>query len=218
MKVSKRLQALVYSMTMLLSASAMAADDIALGNPAYGGTGCPIGSAWASLSPDAKTLSILFDSFTAEAGNTTGRSIDRKNCQISVPVHVPNGYSVSIIGVDYRGFNGLPAGARSELRAEYFFAGSTGPKIAKTFYGPNLNDYQIHHDLLATAVVWSPCGADVNLRVASSIMAVTNSRFDQTQMTLDSIDMNAGLLFQLQFRQCYKNRPIGPLVDSVVGT
>jgi hypothetical protein len=204
---------LSYLVVLAAASPAALADDIALGYPSYAGTGCPAGSASASLSPDAKTLSVLFDSFTAEAGNTTGRQIDRKNCQISIPVHIPNGISVSLIGVDYRGFNGLPAGARSELRAEYFFAGSTGPKIAKQFFGPNLNDYLIHNDLIATGLVWSPCGADVNLRIASSIMAITNSRYDQTQMSLDSIDATAGLLFSLQFRKCIGGRPVGPIVN-----
>jgi hypothetical protein len=208
----KVLMGCLLSMTSVMSVTATA-DDVRLGFPAYAGTGCPAGSASASLSDDKKTLSILFDSFTAEAGNTNGRQIDRKNCQVSIPVHVPNGLSVSIIGVDYRGFNGLPAGARSELRAEYFFAGSTGPKVLKQFRGPDLNDYTLHNDLLASAWVWSPCGADVNMRIASSIMAVTNSRFDQTQMTLDSIDLTAGMLFHFQFRQCFGGKPVGPLIE-----
>ena len=42
-------------------ASAFAQNDIALGTPGYGGNGCPAGSASVTLSPDAKSLSIIFD-------------------------------------------------------------------------------------------------------------------------------------------------------------
>ena len=51
------------SMAMLAAAPAQASDDISLGEPGYGGSGCPQGSASTILSPDGKSLSILFDEF-----------------------------------------------------------------------------------------------------------------------------------------------------------
>ncbi|HZY67241.1 MAG TPA: DUF4360 domain-containing protein, partial [Devosia sp.] len=89
-------------------AGASYADDIALGEPGYGGTGCPDGSASVTLSPDAKSLSILFDEYYVEAGGSTNKSLDRKSCNIAIPVHVPQGLSVSILNIDYRGYNSLP--------------------------------------------------------------------------------------------------------------
>ena len=69
------------------------------------------------------------------------------------------GISISLISVDYRGFNALPAGGRSIFRVEYFFAGSRGPVFNRYFSGPVVSDYTIHNELLAGAIVWSPCGA-----------------------------------------------------------
>src|ERR1700755_1535250 len=89
------------------------ADTLQLGNPAYGGTGCPAGSASVSLSPDQLSISMLFDSYVVEAGPNA--AFDRKNCNIAVPVHVPSGYSVSVFAIDYRGFTGLPSGGRANL-------------------------------------------------------------------------------------------------------
>ena len=83
-------------------------DDVRLGSPAYGGSGCPRGSAAVALSPDAKSLSILFDNFIVEAGGDSGRRTARKTCNVAIPVHVPQGYSVSILKIDYRGFNSIP--------------------------------------------------------------------------------------------------------------
>ncbi|NDG85880.1 MAG: DUF4360 domain-containing protein, partial [Proteobacteria bacterium] len=72
-------------------------DQIRLGTPTYQGTGCPLGTVSAQLSPDARSLSILFGQFQAEAGGMTGKTVDRKACNVAIPVNVPGGYSVSVI-------------------------------------------------------------------------------------------------------------------------
>jgi hypothetical protein len=189
------------------------ADDISIGLPAYNGTGCPNGSVSAALSPAAKQLSILFDQYTVEAGNTTGKSIDRKNCAVAIPVHVPNGLSVALFQIDYRGFNALPSRGWSQLGVEYFFAGSVGPKLNKKFVGPLISDYTFRNSVAASAWVWSPCGADTNLRISTSLVAVTNQSFEQASSSLDSIDIDSGLIFSYQFRKCINGAPVGPFVN-----
>lgn len=185
-----------------LGTSLAFADDIRLGNPAYGGNGCPAGSASASVSPDGKTLSILFDKYQAQAGYPTGLTVDRKSCNVAIPVHVPQGYSISLFQMDYRGFNSLPAGASSRLNIEYFFAGQRGPTSSRTFTGYQNQDYLVSDRVGAQAIVWSPCGADTNLRVNSSMMAQTNARKEQTLATVDSADIRAGILYHIQWKRC----------------
>lgn len=177
------------------------ADDIALGIPGYGGTGCPGNSVSATLSPDAKSLSLLFDSYLVEAGGSTGKSFDRKSCNVAIPVHVPQGLSISILAIDYRGYNNLPIGGNSQFSVEYFFAGSRGPKFQKTFNGPKDENYLISNQLTAQAIVWSGCGADVNLRTNSSIRVSTRAN-KQAMATVDSEDVSAAIIYQLQWRQC----------------
>lgn len=176
------------------------ADDIRLGNPAYNGTGCPSGSASVALSPDFKSLSILFSQFMVQAGGTSGRTLERKNCDVAVPVHVPNGLSVSVINIDYRGFHSLPAGSMAQFNAEYFFAGARGPSYSKFFMGPYADNYVLRNSLTGAAVSWSPCGQDVNLRATAS-MFVRSSRAEALS-TVDSADIKAGLIYSLQFRRC----------------
>ena len=185
----------------MMSVSAMAAG-LELGVPAYGGTGCPAGTASVSVSPAQDAVSILFDQYVAEAGRTTGRRIDRKSCNVTVPVRVPQGYSVAILTVDYRGYNAIPQGGYSRFDAEYFWAGSQGPRISRIFNGPTNDIYSITDQLIATTLVWTPCGASVNLRINSSMMAQANSRMDQTMATVDSADISAGLVYHLQWRRC----------------
>ena len=177
------------------------ADDIALGEPGYGGTGCPDGSASVTLSPDAKSLSILFDEYYVEAGGATNKSMQRKSCNIAIPVHVPQGLSVSVLTIDYRGYNSLPKGAKSTFAVEYFFAGIQGPKFSKTFNGELDKDYLITNKLKAEALVWSKCGADVNLRTNSSIRVQTKQN-KEALATVDSQDVSAAIVYQLQWKKC----------------
>jgi len=187
---------------VLVAQTAMA-DDIRLGNPGYGGTGCPGGTVSATLSPDAKTLSIIFDQYVTEVVPGAGRTIDRKNCQLAIPVHVPQGMSVSILSMEYRGFNSLPSGARSTLSVQNFIPGVPGAvRFSKTFMGPQDDEYVVNDSLGLGAIVWSPCGADINLRMSTSVALSSRNRYESALSTLDSIDVDAGLLYHLQWRTC----------------
>ena len=186
----------------LAIAAPVRADDISLGIPGYGGSGCPSGSVSTTLSPDQKSLSLLFDEYQVSAGGTTGRSFDRKSCNVAIPVHVPHGMSVAVLAVDYRGYNHLPARAQSQFNVEYFFAGGRGPAYRRSFYGQLDSDYTITNELVAQSLVWSPCGADVNLRTNSS-MRVGTVNNAEASASVDSEDINAAIVYHLQWRTCY---------------
>lgn len=184
-----------------LAAGPASADDISLGIPGYGGSGCPAGTVSTTLSPDGKSLSLIFDQYEVSAGGATGRSFDRKSCNVAIPVHVPNGYSIAVLAVDYRGFNHLPYGAMSQFNVEYFFAGSRGPAFRRTFRGAQEGDYLIQNELLAESLVWSPCGADVNLRTNASLRVNTVGN-REASATVDSQDVNAAIVYHVQMRRC----------------
>jgi hypothetical protein len=191
----------VLLLSALMFSTPVFADDISLGEPGYGGTGCPAGSVSVTLSPDAKSLSLLFDEYQVVVGGESGKSFDRKSCNIAIPVHVPQGLSVSILKIDFRGFNYLPRSASSQFNVEYFFAGTKGPSFQKKFRGPLDEDYLINNEITAAAVVWSGCGADVNLRTNSSLRL--SSLYNQEAMaSIDSEDINAAIIYQLQWKKC----------------
>ena len=185
---------------LMLSAPVFAGD-ITLGEPGYGGTGCPDGTVSGTLSPDQKTLSLLFDQYQVSVGGETGKSFDRKSCNIAIPVHVPQGLSVSILKIDFRGFNHLPAYGTSQFNVEYFFAGTRGPAFQRKFNGPLDEDYLINNELVAKAIVWSGCGADVNLRTNSSMRVKTVGN-KEAMASIDSEDVSAAIIYQLQWRSC----------------
>jgi hypothetical protein len=198
-KISK---SLLLGAVALLMIGTQAQAGITLGYPGYGGNGCPQGTASATLSPDGRALTVIFDQFIAQAGKNMGNTIDRKACNISIPVNIPNGYSISIVGVDYRGFNALPVNSWSRFSVEYFFAGSQGPSYSQTFRGPLNQNYLINNKLALSALVWSPCGQSVNLRVNSNMM-VSNSTYNDAMATVDSADFKAGLVYHFQMRSCH---------------
>ena len=189
-------------LTLTMSNALLAADGISLGTPGYGGNGCPANSASVTLSEDGQSLSIIFDQFIVEAGGASRKTQDRKTCNIAIPVHVPQGYSVSVIDVDYRGYVSLPSQASARLTAEYFLAGSVGPRFDKSFIGRTDTDYTFRNSIGVQAQVWSPCGADTNLRVNAAMLVKTNRYGDDAMATVDSADFKAGILYQLQWRRC----------------
>lgn len=189
---------------LVLAVSFAANAQVQIGSPAYGGNGCPQGTASISVTPDGQTMSVLFDQFQAEAGNTTGRRIARASCNMRIPMHVPAGYSVSIIHADYRGFAAVPGGgAYATFNSEFFFAGGQSQKTTKKITGPMNDEFLISSDSMAAA--WSPCGTDVILAVNTSATSMSNSAMQQTMMIVDSLDMtqqNLGLIYSINYRRC----------------
>lgn len=187
---------------LALSNVAMAnLNDISLGVPGYGGNGCPANTASVTLSEDAKSLSIIFDQFVVEAGGMN-KATERKTCNIAIPVHVPQGFSISVIDVDYRGYVSLPVQASARLTAEYFLAGSLGPRFDKIFSGKTDTDYTFNNGIGVQAQIWSPCGADTILRVNAAMLVKTNRYLDEAMATVDSADFKAGMLYKLQWKRC----------------
>lgn len=141
-----------------IASTLVRADDIALGEPAYGGTGCPQGTVGTTLSPDNKVLSVIFDAFMAQAGKGAGVSIDRKTCNLAVPVHVPQGLSVSVLKVDYRGYTYVPSGAMARFNVEYFLKASVVltlvPKVQEHSWVPSTESTLS----LTRLVWWELCG------------------------------------------------------------
>lgn len=192
----------------LMISSAALAQGIQIGQPQTGGNGCPQGTVSATVDPSGQAVSFLFDQYIAEAGAMTGKRLDRKSCNIAIPIHVPNGYSVALLKVDYRGYNLVPVGGQNKLDVEYFWAGQRGPRVSKTFRAPSYNrplddNFTITDQLIATTIVWSGCGESVNFRINSSMTAMSNGRMDQTMAILDSADVSGELKYHFQFRRCW---------------
>ncbi len=193
------------------------------------GTGCKkfdkngtgAGDVQATISADGQSLSILFNSYNANAGGMNDMGLprknnDRKTCNMRIPLIVPAGYSVSVVQVDYRGFNSLPEGGSSKFSAEYFFAGMKGPRAYREFpdrspdgsvdrsTGRLDKEFFIRNELLATAVNWSPCGKPVNLAINTWTQVLSNASLEDASISVDSADITAStpVVYKLSYRTC----------------
>jgi hypothetical protein len=170
---------------------AFANDKVEILGAEYGGNGCPEGSASVGVSPDGQELSILFDKFIAVGNKAEER---RKNCNLSIPIKVPQGFQISLYDADYRGY--VAPDTTGRLRAEYFFAGQRGPVFSRTFNGEQ--DYNVRDQLVTVADVWSRCGDSVNMRVNAAMTASGRG-----MATVDSFDLaHRGLVYHVKYRQC----------------
>lgn len=184
-----------------ISLPAYAQSGLSLGKANYGGTGCPAGTAAVALSSDKKSLSLRFDRYEVAAGGGTGRTFDRKSCNLAIPLRVPSGLSVAVVAVQYRGVNRLPAGAKAQFRAEYFFAGGQGPVSTRTFNGPLQGRFSFADKLTAKSTVWSACGADVILRTNTSLRVTTTAKRPASS-SVRSQEIKTAIVYSLQWRNC----------------
>lgn len=183
--------------------------------PQYSGTGCPSGTASAILSPDGRTLSVLFDSYVAEAGNHVGTLRDAKGCQVNIPFSVPAGYTVQVVKMDYRGFTSLPSGSRSTFGAGFRFLEISGRETgarrvlrSNVMLGPKTENFTLTS--LIPAASFSPCGQDFVLAAESHLNVQSNRTGEQAVSTVDSLDaVQTPVVYSLRWTRCEAGRTPG---------
>ncbi|KAL2266834.1 hypothetical protein VTJ83DRAFT_6186 [Remersonia thermophila] len=170
----------------------------------YGGSGCPAGSIGYMFSDDRTTLTLLYDEFIAAAGEGTQVKDRRKNCQLNLKLHYPQGWQFSIFRADYRGHVTLPKGATGTATANYFFSGGAGQITTKGVWkGPIDQDYtKTDNFTLESYVPWSPCGASGMLNINSAIQVTPLDLKKPALLTAESTDLTFKQIAYLQWRKC----------------
>lgn len=208
MKFFQVLSLLFFSSTVFCL-QATAADVLKIGNPSYSGTGCEAGSATLSLSPDRSQLSVLFSNFVAESGARVGRQMDRKGCVLSLPIHVPSGFTLAIATVDYRGFMSLPQKTRGQFIASSTFAGAEKFREDRQFKGPFMDNFTFRTQAATNEKIWSQCGRVVTLRTQAVVVVNSGQSGEDTMGTVDSVDVAAGISYRFELRRC-QDVPVQP--------
>lgn len=87
-----------------------------IGLESYQGSACPQGSVSATTTDDGGIISVLFDQFSAE----TSAAVPwvTKNCTMQVAVHVPEGYRLSQVQAEQRGFFLVPRGSIGRVQTQ----------------------------------------------------------------------------------------------------
>ncbi|MCT7354169.1 DUF4360 domain-containing protein [Streptomyces sp. 15-116A] len=180
-------------------------DKIVIKVATVNGSGCPQGTTAVAVSEDNTAFTVTYSEYLAQAGGDSEPTAFRKNCQLSLIVHVPQGFTYAVASADYRGFAALQPGAKGTQRASYYFQGSPNTEYrSHPFTGPYENNWQATDTTDWAQLVWAPCGVQRNFNINTElrVSAGTSSRDKVSFMTMDSTDGDISTIYHLAWKEC----------------
>ncbi|WP_327683683.1 DUF4360 domain-containing protein [Kitasatospora sp. NBC_00458] len=181
-------------------------DKIVIDVATVNGSGCPAGTAAIAISPDNTAFTVTYSQYVAQVGLGSKPTDFRKNCQLNLNVHVPQGFTYAIASADYRGFAHLEKGASAVQKANYYFQGSPETaSLSHRFAGTLDDSWQATDTVAVAALVWAPCGELRNFNINTEIR-VSAGTSDTTRttsfMTMDSTDGSVNTVYHLAWKRC----------------
>jgi hypothetical protein len=166
------------------------------------GTGCPAGTWQTRISSDGLVFTTTFSAYEAEVDPSTMVAV--KDCQLSIKLHTPPGRSISVQSFSYTGYATLTPGVRGKLLANYYFQGEpVEPSSPHTdLIGPYDKTFLFRDDVPIRDAVWSPCGLDRELNIATRIMLQNSTPASSAYMNLTALDGSSRLVVALASRGC----------------
>ncbi|MQS17666.1 DUF4360 domain-containing protein [Streptomyces kaniharaensis] len=181
-------------------------DRIVIDVATVNGSGCPAGTAAVAVSPDNTAFTVTYSSYLAQVGVGSKPTDFRKNCQLNLRVHVPQGFTYAIASADYRGFAHLEAGATAAQRASYYFQGQPETTYrTHRFSGPRDDNWQATDTVDIAALVFAPCGEQRNFNINTELRVGAGSSDPASTtsfMTMDSTDGSINTVYHLAWKQC----------------
>lgn len=171
------------------------------------GTGCTPGTAAVAVSPDNTAFTVSYSAYTAQVGVGAAATDFRKNCNLNLLVHVPQGFAYAVASANYRGFASLAAGATATQRANYFFQGqsTSGLIVHNLPNGPFLDDWQTTDTTDIASLVFSPCGAQRNLNINTELRVAAGTsdpKKTTSFVTMDSTDGAITTTYVFSWKHC----------------
>jgi hypothetical protein len=169
------------------------------------GSGCPAGTADVAVLSDNTGFRVTYRDFLARAGGDANPVEFRKNCQLNVLVHVPQGFTFAIASADYRGRARLEAGATALQRTNYYFQGSPDNNyVDHSFAGPLSGVWHTTDETAVTELVYAPCGASRNINVNTELRVAEGSLNANkvSSMSMRTTDGNVDTIVHFAWKQC----------------
>ncbi|GGN87137.1 hypothetical protein GCM10010112_69430 [Actinoplanes lobatus] len=181
-------------------------DEMVIDVVAANGSGCPLGTADVTVSPDNKAFTVTYSEFTAQAGAGAKPLDFRKNCQLALNVDVPQGFTYAIARTDYRGYARLEKGASATQSSFYYFQGEARTHRSRhQFTGPADGDWQRTDDIDISSVSFLPCGERrfLNVNTELRVNAGWSDKSRATSLlTMDSTDGNLDTVYHVTWKKC----------------
>jgi len=188
------------AITLLLTTAVRAQSTAGVGQNA-----CPEGTYSVVTSPDGTTLSILFDNFSVKSGPSSNSTLIRKFCNIQVPLKLPDGYTLGVYKVDYRGFAHLSSEQYSELFVDYTFGTrNKSRRYHRKIKGAHDGDFLFTETIGAGLMKRVGCGEEGVLNVAAALELNTGLQPGDAMVALDSVDgaPKGGLIYHFDLKKC----------------
>ena len=161
------------------------------------GSGCPAGTVDVAIAPNNTALTLIYDALAAEIGPDARPSAFRRNCQLTLPLHVPSGWTYAIASVRARGDLFLASGVSATVKRAFAFQGEVMPvPWSTTIAGPSEDDWELHDAVDATQLRWAPCGEQRLLNVNSELRLARGSSGSGTQSYVDQTQQQLGLVWK----------------------
>ncbi|WP_019067055.1 DUF4360 domain-containing protein [Streptomyces hokutonensis] len=180
-------------------------DKIVINVATVNGSGCPQGTTAVAVSEDNTAFTVTYSAYLAQVGGNSDPTAFRKNCQLNLVVHVPQGFTYAIASVDYRGFASLQRGASGAQKASYYFQGSSSTASKNhPFNGPYDDNWQATDSTDWAQLVWAPCGVQRNFNINTElrVAAGTSSSSAVSFMTMDSTDGDISTVYHMAWKEC----------------
>ena len=184
------------------AAASPPSERITLDVVAVNGSGCTPGNATATMSPDNTGFRIGYSNFIARDGGTASPTAFRRNCQVGVQVHVPQGFTYAVASAEYRGRAALGSGASALQVNRYYFQGVGRQDYVTehTIYGAFSGAWRTKDTTTVTELEYAPCGRDVILNINTELRL--DSPHNASWIQLRSSEGDVDTLVQFSWKTC----------------
>ena len=168
------------------------------------GSGCPSGTAAVATATDNTAFTVTYSDYIAQVGQGANPTDLRKNCQLSLRVHIPSGFTYAIAQADYRGFAHLARGAEAKQQASYYIQGTSPTRRSSgRIDGPYSDNWQFTDRTEMAELVYAPCGEERNLNINTELRVNAGSSGGASSfVTMDSTDGSASTEYHFSWKRC----------------
>ncbi|RKS79106.1 uncharacterized protein DUF4360 [Actinomadura pelletieri DSM 43383] len=167
------------------------------------GSGCPAGTVNAYLTQDTNQIRLGYSDFAARTGPDSNLPDLRRNCQVSLKMHMPEGFTYGIVSASHLGYALIQEGANAVVKVEYSFRGTPSP-FRHTVNGPIDDIWWFPVPPPIDSPTWKPCDEDRPLRINSElrIHPGTSDPSKVNFISMDSLEEGPHHVYALAWKTC----------------
>ena len=184
---------------------AVPADQVAIAVATSNGSGCEANTADVEVLPRNGGFTVTYHTpYAARTGAGSDPTDFRKNCQVSLSVDRPDGWTYAVSSASHRGFASLRAGATGLQRWSHYIQGSSTTRSADhNFAGPYRDFWRTFDQVDQADLLFSPCDAERNLNVNTELrVSAGTSAPDGSIMAADSSDDDVDSVYRFTWKRC----------------